>query len=198
MNKHPKPLPRQEAFHALKQLGPDVMAEIDTRLMDGVSGAKVAAWLQGELGKFSKMQPLTLKKMVERYRGKELREKTFKRIAAIQKNVPLGVVATRINAMMHMEELALIQRARLQKMLMLEEGKPMLIGATSDEIRLLKEMLLDLARVQMETGVMPRAGRTWKGSVINPNGEKKTFEWTEEHEALLQELTGVEAAIEAA
>lgn len=190
--------PHGEAFGLIKALGEDVMAEIDTRLMDGESGYKVAAWLQDERKMLTGVKPDTIRKTIERYRQKELREKTFKRISEIHKNVSFGTIATRINALSSLEEITLVQRARVGKMLALEEGKPMVIGATSDEIKLLRDLLSDLARLQLETGVLNRANKTVKGQYTDEKGETKTFEWTEAQEKLLQELVGVPDATEAA
>jgi len=196
--KQPPKNPYGETFGLIKGLGQDVMAEIDTRLMDGESGYKVAAWLQEERKLLTGAKTDTVRKTIERYRQKELREKTFKRISEIHKNVSFGTIATRINALSSLEEIVLIQRARVGKMLTLEEGKPMLIGATTDEIKVMRELLSDLARLQLETGVLQRANKTVKGQYTDENGETKSFEWTEAQEKLLQELVGVADATEAA
>ena len=95
-----------------------------------------------------------------------------------------------------LEEMVRIQRVRVDKMLALEEGKPMLIGATTGEIKLLKEMLVDLGRVQLETGFLTRAPKTIKGVLANARGERIEFSWTEEQEQLYRELENVERRAE--
>jgi hypothetical protein len=193
------PNPHGEAYGLLKNLGKDVMAEIDVRLMDGDSGHKIAAWLQDERKLLTSVKADTIRKTVERYRQKELREKTFKRISEIHRNVSFGTIATKMNALASMEEVALIQRARVGKMLALEEGKPMLIGATREELKTLHALLADLAKLQLETGVLNRAIKSVKGSYTDEaTGETKKFEWTEAQEKLLQELVGVPVETEAA
>ena len=65
---------------------------------------------------------------------------------------------------------------------------------TTNEIRLLKDMLVDLGRVQMETGLLPRAAKTIKGTVTGADGQIKEFAWTEEQEELFKEIEELESA----
>ena len=186
--KKPPAAPRDPPFHTLKQFGEQFIGEMDSRLMDGESAMKVAGWIQEDKKLLGDVARGSLKRMLDRYRSQELREKTFHRIATAQKHQGLGFVAHRINAMAQLEELALTQKSRLFKMLKLEDGKPMLIGATSDEVKLYKDILVDLAKVQLETGVLHRASRTVKGTIMDATGEVKKFEWTDEQDELLKEI----------
>ena len=112
----------------------------------------VADWLQ-KGGLLPDVKREALIRMIERYRGTEVREKLVKRIADAQTGKSLITIARRATALEELEEIARIQRKRVDKMLALEDGKPMLITATSNEIRMLKEILVDLGHMQMETGV---------------------------------------------
>ena len=67
----------------------------------------------------------------------------------------------------------------------MEMDKPILLKTTT----LLKDMLVQLGHLQLETGYLARAARTVKGSVMA--GEVTEFEWTEEQEKLIQELERV-------
>ena len=69
--------PGREAFAEIKKLDPLVIEEIDRRLTDGDSCAKVGHWLQTDQKAFAGMKADSLKKMLERYRGKEIREKMY-------------------------------------------------------------------------------------------------------------------------
>jgi len=73
----------------------------------------------------------------------------------------------------------------------------MLIGATSAEVRLYKEILVDLARMQLETGVMHRAPRTVTGVMVDAAGEVKSFTWTDEQDELLQGIIDHDLDLEA-
>jgi len=190
-----KPLPinmfKGVPYQALKSLGPSIMLGIGERLIDGQSGAKVAAWLQNDLKVLTELRPDSLKKTLERYRKKELREKTIKKIAEAQKGLTLATVVEHYNALTEMEEITKLQRARVQKMIDLEADKPMLLKTTTDELRLMKELLVSLGSMQLETGVMGRATKTITGTVTDGMGLVKAFSWQEAEERLYTELVSV-------
>ena len=178
-------------YQALKSLGPSIMLGIGERLIDRQSGAKVAAWLQNDLKVLTELRPDSLKKTLERYRKKELREKTIKKIAEAQKGLTLATVVEHYNALTEMEEITKLQRARVQKMIDLEADKPMLLKTTTDELRLMKELLVSLGSMQLETGVMGRATKTITGTVTDGMGLVKAFSWQEAEERLYTELVSV-------
>lgn len=179
------------AHSKLKALGEEVMNEIDRRLLAGEPASSLAAWLQVDLGKLKDVQPASAKKMLERYRETELRDKTLARIAAVQTNDSIKTVSVRLNAMDELEDMVRIQSGRLRKLLTQEEGLPngIINKAVNPEMRLLKEMMVDLGRLQLETGVLARASKTFKGTVTTEEGEVRHFEWTEEQEKLFSELS---------
>ena len=187
---------KKPAYVALKTLGTDIVLQIDEKLIAGETGRMVADWLQ-KAGLLKDVKREALIRMIERYRGTEVREKLVKRIADAQTGKSLITVARRATALEELEEIARIQRKRVDKMLALEDGKPMLLTATSNEIRMLKEILVDLGHMQLETGVIVRAPKTVKGVMTGRNGEEVAFSWTEEQAKLYQELEGVERSLAA-
>jgi hypothetical protein len=187
---------KKPAYVALKALGTDIVLQIDEKLIAGETGRMVADWLQ-KGGLLQDVKREALIRMIERYRGTEVREKLVKRIADAQSGKSLITIARRATALEELEEIARIQRKRVDKMLALEDGKPMLITATSNEIRMLKEILVDLGHMQLETGVIVRAPKTVKGVMMGRNGEEVAFSWTEEQAKLYQELEGVERSLAA-
>ena len=187
---------KKPAYVALKTLGTDIVLQIDEKLIAGETGRMVADWLQ-KAGLLKDVKREALIRMIERYRGTEVREKLVKRIADAQTGKSLITVARRATALEELEEIARIQRKRVDKMLALEDGKPMLITATSNEIRMLKEILVDLGHMQLETGVIVRAPKTVKGVMTGRNGEEVAFSWTEEQAKLYRELEGVERSLAA-
>ena len=187
---------KKPAYVALKALGTDIVLQIDEKLIAGETGRMVADWLQ-KGGLLPDVKREALIRMIERYRGTEVREKLVKRIADAQSGKSLITIVRRATALEELEEIARIQRKRVDKMLALEDGKPMLITAASNEIRMLKEILVDLGHMQMETGVIVRAPKTIKGVMMGRNGEEVAFSWTEEQAKLYQELEGVERSLAA-
>lgn len=177
------------AYKVLHDLGADTMEVIDSRLLEGQSGKAVAAWIQDELKQLPEMKPDTLKKMLERYRKTHLRQRTLARLAGFNGDRATKFLVQRLNAMDELEKLAREQRGRLDKMLEFEKKGPTAMTAVSAEVKLLKEVLTDLARVQLDTGVLHRAPKTVTGTLTNPDGTQiAEFSWTEEAQKLLHDL----------
>lgn len=176
----------------VKSLPSDILARVDSKLLAGESGLDVAKFLQEDCKIFVGEDLYGLKKNLERYRQGELRARTIERIATAQKTEGTATIAKRLNAMDEMHDLVIQQRHRLDRMLMRESEMPngILLKDTSHEARLLKDLLVDLGRLQLETGVIARAPKTFRGSITDPDGTTKQFEWTEEQEKLFAELEG--------
>ena len=149
----------------LESLGPEVMDRIDSRMASGESPITVARWVQEDLQQLTDVKLETLKKALHRYLGSELRDKVMARIAAAQRGASQATVLKRLNAMDELEEMVRHQRGRVDKLLMREEQLPggILLKDTTNEIRLLKDMLVDLGRVQMETGLLPKRRQDHQG-----------------------------------
>lgn len=183
--------PQKRAFGQLYALGPRVMDAIDQRLTRGDSGMAVARWLQREMLQLVDMKPESLKKSIERYRLHDLRPRLEGAARSSVEQAPLSVLAaTSTDALTQLEELAAAQQLRLKAML--DREKNMNVGIVlkdvSSEIRLLKEILDTLARVQLETGRLRRAPKTTTGVFVDDDGKVQQFTWTEESEALFEEL----------
>lgn len=186
------------AYHSIKSLGDDILLGIEARLLDGDSGARVCAWLQDEMQVLADVLPGTLKKTLERYRSKELRQKTIKKIAEAQRGVTLRTVTQHFNAITELEALAIIQRARVDKMLAMEKDKPMILKVTSDEIRLLKETLVSLGDMQMDTGLLTRAGKGVGATPVDRMATAQVFTWDDARQQLYEEMLSEQNGSEAA
>ena len=91
-----------------------------------------------------------------------------------------------------MEALAALadaQQARVEKLITREASLPpgILIGDVKYEARLLKDMLAELGRLQLETGVLP-AGTAADHRLAPARGRGAEFAWTQEQEALFRTL----------
>ena len=186
------------AYHQIKSLGEEVMLGIEARLLDGESAAKVVTWLQKDMELLTEAVPASLKKTLERYRGKELRDKTIKKIAQAQRGVSLKEVAKHFNAMAQLEEVAVMQRKRVDKMMELEKGKPMILKAASDEIRLLKDTLVALADMQLDTGLLTRAGKGANGTPVDQMATAQMFTWDDARQKMFEDLKNEYGKSEAA
>lgn len=184
------------SFKKLQDLAGDITQEIDKRLLNQEPCSQIAAWLQDEKKVLLDLKPGSLKKMLERYRQTALRKKVIQQVADIQFTKSTTLIAKKVNAMEALNELVLIQQSRFQKVYMLEVATPdpdkPLRADVSVEMAALKEMLVKLGHLQLETGVLPKAGKTVRGTSVEPDGTVKEFEWSEEQEQLYRELNSVE------
>lgn len=185
-------------FQNLKSLGEDRLHEIDSRLVSGEPCSVIAQTIQNEWGKLKDIKPASLKKTLERYRETELRERTLARIAEAQRGQAIKTVQKRLNALEEMEELVKKQVLVFDKVLMRESQLPegIVLKDRRDEARLLKDMIVDLGRLQLETGLLARAPKTIKGHMTSPDGEVRQFEWTEEQEELYRAIEAAESHAE--
>ena len=186
---------QKRAFSHLVDLGPAVMEAIDDRLTRGESGLQVARWLQQDLKQLVTLKTESLKKKLERYRTHVLRPRLEDEARARLSAEPITVVANiSSNALTQLEALAYQQQQRVNAIIERERQIPggILLKDVAGEIRLLKDILDSVARVQLETGRMRKAPKTVTGTVVDEEGNTRVFTWTEETEALYHQLKVVE------
>lgn len=179
------------AFKKLTTLSPELVAAVDDRLLKGEPPSSVAAWLQDVCNVMLDIKRESLKKNLERYRDKELKNRVVEELKDRVAPKSAHELRQKLNAQDALEELAYIQRGRLDKLLVKEKGLPdgILLNQATAEVRLMKDTLESLGRLQLETGTMRRAAKTINGSVFDPtSGETKQFSWTEEQEHLMQQI----------
>lgn len=186
----------KKAFAKLHTLPKETVAHVESRLMEGDSPMAIANWLQNDMGQFLDMKPATLKKNLERYRSVDLKDKVVSGILGANKGKSVSTLAKQVSALNEITDMVMIQRARVEK-LMVSEAK--MTGLTmktlSDEMRLFKELCSELGKLQLETGVLARAPKKLTGSVTDPGtGEVRTFSWSEENDLAMKTI---EAAVNA-
>jgi hypothetical protein len=183
---------KREAFHKLHGLGPERVAEIDAMLAKGLPASRVTQVIQEEWGELTGDKPPSIKKMLERYRRSALREKMIAQVAGATRGISLSTLKKKLSAMEELEQLVLVQKGRFEKILAREHAGPLLLKQVTEEAKLLKDVLVDLGKLQLETGVLRRAPRTVTGQMVDADGHVRSFEWTEEQEQLYRMLEGVD------
>jgi hypothetical protein len=187
---------RTQRFAELRNLRPEVQQEIDDRLTAGINAREIVKYLQDDCKVLTDKNPDSLKKMLERYRTSDLAEKNRARVLNATKGMSVSKLAKTLNAMHEINELCVIQRARVDKMLTMEQKQDnFVLKQTSEEIKLLKENLVELGKLQLETGVLKRASRTVTGTVVDADGNTTDFEWDEETKSLYDRLDNLEKGL---
>lgn len=182
------------AHRHIKSLPTAYRAELDSRLSAGETPRAVGQWLQVECRLLVDIKFTTLTKLLERYRATELRDKAMQAVVSANRRKPLEQVLRKLNAMEELHDLAVVQRGRLEKLLSHELPMPkgILLQSASAEVKAYREILVALGHLQLETGVITKAGKRVSGQVLDEHGNVKTFNWTEEQEILLRDIIDVE------
>jgi hypothetical protein len=190
---------KKRAFKELNEAGKDIVAEVDDRMLSGQTARTVATWLHEEKGLFKNLKLSSLKKNLERYRATTLKDRVVGELTEKAWPGRAQNVKKRLLALDEMERIVAIQTGRMEKLLIKEQQLPegILLNQARDELRLLKEMVTELGKLQLETGVMARAPKRLTGTVTSPDGEKREFTWTEEQERLMVDLDRLEYQIDA-
>ena len=182
-----------EVFKKLKELGETTVQQVESRLLSGEGTTSVARHLKHELGAFPDLKEDSVKKNLDRYNAKVLKPRVLKEISDRAKGKSASGLQAQLNAMDEMTDLVDIQRGRLDKVLVVESKMTGMVAKhVTNEVRLLKELLVELGKLQLDTGVMRRAPKTVTGHMHNPaSGEISEFTWTEEQEDLYKQLETV-------
>jgi hypothetical protein len=95
-----------------------------------------------------------------------------------------------VTTLQELTGLCKIQRQRVEKALATESKSPVSLNSqTTDQIRLLGSMLNALAKLQVETGLLPRAApKTVQGIMLGTDGVPTAFGWSEDDDQLLKQL----------
>lgn len=160
--------------------------ELRNRLLQGASVKDLVPVIQGEWGVLKDKKPATVQTMLYRYSRKVVKQEAMQRVlATVEKAGHLSVTT--------LEDLSTLckqQHGRVKKALALEEkgGQMLLTDMATKQIGLLAGMLKDLALLQMETGILPRAPKTVKGMMVGADGSPTAFGWVENDDTLLLAL----------
>jgi hypothetical protein len=122
----------------------------------------VAAIIQDDWGLFQDIQQLTLSRQLQRYKDKELATRLAVYSETLddgRRKIILADLEEKFDVMLELQQLCMAQKGRVSKMLVREQSLPTLITSLSADIRLYKDTLSELARLQMETGLLRRVSR---------------------------------------
>jgi hypothetical protein len=177
-------------FKRLMELGEDRVTEIHERLTTGTLPMQLATEMQQEWGVLTDIKIGSVKKMLERFRDSVVTKSIVKGL--IQANGNAETLRKRLNALDELEELTKIQKSRFEKMLLRENTGPLLLKQVSEERYGLMQLLVELGRLQLETGALQRAPKKLTGRIVGMDGREHAFEWTAEQEQLYRQIEGVD------
>lgn len=186
-----------KAFQKLHTLPVEIVQQVGDKLLQGESPLAVANWLQQDLKVFTDMKTPTLKKNLERYRSVDLKDKVVSDILGANKGKNVAGLAKKLSALDEIIDMVMIQRNRVEKLMVTEANmKGLTMKTLSDEIRLFKELCAEMGKLQLEMGILARAPKKMTGTVSDPaTGEVLNFSWSEENDQLMKTIEAGVVAI---
>lgn len=179
---------RKGEFKQLAMLSAEQMSEVRRRLEDGEKTDALATLIQDQWGLCLDIKQPSLRKALDRYKDATLRRHAQDAVAKQLRAMNNARVVQTVHAMGELQEAVIIQKDRLMKAYGQEQKGPLLLDMVSKEMRLFKDMLSDLGKMQLETGLLPRAPKVVTGTVTDSSGNVTQFSWAEEDDQLAQRI----------
>jgi hypothetical protein len=166
-------------FERLLALGDEAVAEIKGRLARGDSAREVAEWLQSE-GRCLDARLEALVNQLGRFRRAEVVDAAIERLERrLKHSTHPGIALKKLSALARLTLLVEVQRERVEKALAQEDKlESALLQMASEAIRDYRICLVELARLQLETGILPRAPRSVAGRIQQTDNGLE-FGWAE-------------------
>jgi hypothetical protein len=161
--KPPKTL-KDNRFKDIVALGEDRVSLIKTMMLDGKSAAHIARVMQQEWGVLTKRKEESLSRLLTRYRKHEVDPKILLQSDALPddlKNELVSRMQSNLDTLDEMKTVCVEQMARYKVLSItsVRSGKRSDLNAAAVEGQRLHHMLKDLAGLQMDAGIIPRAPR---------------------------------------
>jgi predicted transcriptional regulator len=175
----------------VRTLPPERIEELDRALKRGEPAGAMADRVQNEWGLKKDVKRDTLVRAINRYRLDVVAGGEVARLVEDKTPTQIAVIANKIDVMQELVDLVVRQRERLVKLYTTE--KPMqgvLLSQMNEAQRDMAVMLDKLARLQLETGIMPRAPRTLTGETVDEDGRVTRFRLDEDWGKLLEMARG--------
>lgn len=193
------PKPPKVAFRALLEMGEHHVRELDDRLKRGVSASAIAAAIQDEWKFFPGVSRASLMRQLARYRKRRIQPEVRRELDSYLERSGQKHLMAKFDAIMELTLVAQDQKARLDKMRAKEAGSPLLLGMVSNEIDRLSRTLIELAKLQLEVGILKRVPRPVAIGVAHFNGHDEpeaadpdpnliAFRWTPEDQRESEEI----------
>lgn len=166
------------------RIGPEKSAQLRSCLLQGMKVPTLIRKIKDEWGLLPELKDSTVQTMLYRFGRGVVKVETAQRVMKTIASCKHVKVTT-------LEEIGFLiekQKKRLEKALAMEEKTPLLLDSTRKEMLLLKDLLRDLAYLQIETGILPRVPKTVQGMLVGGDGKTALFSWQLSDDDLLRGL----------
>lgn len=157
-------------------------AALDSYLLADHPMAKIVDIVMLDWGEFKGSTKEAVRKALYRYKSGHITPKQVK-IAAKHSSsrglqrltAQLIDLEARLDPVLELEHLVIVQHGRVKKMSELEEKAPTLLDAQTKNISLMGELLNKLIVAQLDTGVLKRVPRSLQVAAVDISNEEREF-----------------------
>jgi hypothetical protein len=168
-------------------LPPHLAEQVNALLRGGHSCNHVARVIQDTWKYHTQLSFETMKKAVQRYADDLFPSNQMKDLIQIGAVDLVTKLATKIDVLDELYKLSHIQRKRLQKALDGETKLSFTSKKADEQMKLMHDLVVAVAKIQLETGILPRATKTGVVQSTAQNGEV-VFRVTEEQARVIEAL----------
>ncbi|MCA0250484.1 MAG: hypothetical protein LCH93_28050 [Proteobacteria bacterium] len=178
-------MPRERELPAwTRRTTPENLDEIHRLLASGFGRRATAKKVQStDPPMFPDVPVKQVEYWFRQYRDHFIVPEQKRNLLAAARDHGLRTVRRKLDLVEEMEDLALRQRARFHRGLAAEENAPLPLHAVTQLAAAYGDALERLARLYLETGLIPRMPRRVAGMVQDMMGNRAVFEFTEEEAA---------------
>ncbi len=170
-----------EKFYRLKELGSERLDVIETMLVAGKPASEVADKVRDDWLACRDISRESLIRQLNRYREDLESEAVGKQLALSKSSSTQRAAikaAERYDTIGLLTRLVRIGERRLTRQLVQEEKMPVLMASVREELKVVADLAVKLANLQMETGMLRRAPKQLQALVgmVDPDGALMKFE----------------------
>lgn len=157
----------KKPYAKLFALGDEKIEAITKLLKRGESAVKVASVIQVEWKELTDMKLGALAKTLSRFKASHVDGTVLKELAAHAVQSKLSVIQ-KVETMEELAALIFAQKARIQKLAEKEAALPpgIVLNSLTDQIYLMNKLLENMAKLQLETGIIKRAPKNVTGELV--------------------------------
>lgn len=152
------PAPPIRKFKRIQELPPEKSLELENMLLTGEPVSEVARHVAG-WGVFNDLKESSLYQLLNKYKAEVIQPKiamNYNGLLKTDKAKALKRATEAIDLAAEFADLIVLQKHRLNKMMIREEGLPVVLDTVSREMRLLLDVLRGYSSVKVDAGMARR------------------------------------------
>lgn len=170
----------------LRMLPTSMLDQVETLLRKGTAAKEVARVIKFQWNEFPNVKMDAMEKAVQYFRDDLFIGNTVNLLMQIGALDRITLLGKKVDALDELYKLVHLQKRRLDRAIAVEDHHKIAGVNATVQIKLLSELLVKVAEMQMETGIMPRASKNV--TVVPPSDTGDVFRFTEEQGRVLETI----------